>query len=59
MLKKSEQGEAPIIAELVAIKRLLIFSLLQAGNSQGQLAAALGVDQSQISRMMKPPKKTK
>ena len=41
----------PVVIELVAIKRLLTFSLLQSGTSQKQVAVALGIDQSQISRM--------
>jgi predicted XRE-type DNA-binding protein len=41
----------PVLSELVAIKRLLVFALLKAGASQKQIASALGVDQSQVSRM--------
>ena len=43
--------DAPLLAELVAIKRLLAYSLLKSGASQREVAAALGVDQSSISRM--------
>ncbi len=42
-----------IVEELVAIKRLLVFALLQQpGVTQAQVAAALSVTQSQISKMM-------
>lgn len=47
----------PVLAELISIKRLLVFALLQAGTSQAQVAGALGVDQSVVSRMFSPPKK--
>jgi IS30 family transposase len=40
-----------ILAELTTIKRLMVFQLLENGASQRQLAEALGVNQSQISRM--------
>lgn len=40
-----------ILAELVTIKRLLIFALLPSEASQKDVAAALGVNQSSISRM--------
>lgn len=42
----------PVLAELISIKRLLVFSLLHSGANQKQVAAALGVDQSQVSRML-------
>lgn len=44
-------NEASIVTELIGIKRLLVFQLLKSGASQKQVAMALGVDQSQISRM--------
>lgn len=37
--------------ELTAIKRLLVFTLLWQGATQEQVASALGVDRSQVSRM--------
>ena len=43
--------EAGATSELAAIKRLLIFALLRAGASQKEIARALGVNQSSISRM--------
>ncbi len=41
----------PIVEELVAIKRLLVYALLEDGLSQGAVAAALGTNQSSVSRM--------
>ena len=41
----------PILAELSAIKRLMVLSLIKEGTSQKQIAGALGVDRSQVSRM--------
>ena len=38
--------------ELEAIKRLMIFRLLNEGHSQAKIAAALGTSQASISRMM-------
>ncbi len=37
--------------ELAAIKRLIILSLIQDGVSQEQIGAAVGLSQSQVSRM--------
>ena len=37
--------------QLEAIKRLLIFGLLKTGATQKEIAAALGIDQSVVSRM--------
>ena len=41
----------PVLAELVAIKRLMMFVLLRSGATQRDVASAVGVDQSQVSRM--------
>ena len=41
------------IKELVAIRKLLVLSLLSAGLSQGQVAGALDIDRSAISRMFR------
>ncbi len=41
----------PIVEELIAIKRLLVYGLLKNGMSQQDVAAALGKDQSAVSRM--------
>jgi transcriptional regulator with XRE-family HTH domain len=43
--------QSPELIELITIKRLLIFALLRSGASQRDVAAALGVDQSFISRL--------
>jgi predicted transcriptional regulator len=39
------------LAELVSIKRLLILTLLKSGATQGEVALALGVSQSTVSKM--------
>jgi len=41
----------PIVAELVEIKKLLVYALLENGVSQEGVAKALGKDQSYVSRM--------
>ncbi|MBK8457831.1 MAG: helix-turn-helix domain-containing protein [Phyllobacteriaceae bacterium] len=41
-----------IANDLDAIKKLMIFQLLEKGFSQSQLASALGVSQPTISRML-------
>jgi DNA-directed RNA polymerase specialized sigma subunit len=43
--------EDPILSELMVIKRLMLLALIKAGATQKDIAAALGVDQSQVSRM--------
>jgi len=43
--------EDSVLDELITIKRLLTLGLLKSGASQGEIAKALGVNQSQISRM--------
>jgi predicted transcriptional regulator len=40
-----------VVEELQSIKRLLALGLLKSGSSQTDLANALGVNQSSISRM--------
>lgn len=49
-LKKKEQPN-PIQVELESLKRLMTLFLLKAGASQGEIAMALGVHQSEVSRM--------
>jgi len=56
MAKPSATSD-PILSELISIKRLLVFALLQSGASQAQVAGALGVDQSVVSRMFSVPGK--
>ncbi len=50
--KRKDQISDPIKSELDSIKRLLILLLIKAGASQGEIATALGVDQSVVSRMV-------
>lgn len=49
----------PIQSEIYAVKRLLILILLKMGTPQGEIAMALGVDQSVVSRMFSARKVTK
>jgi predicted XRE-type DNA-binding protein len=51
MANSRDERIDPILEELIAVKRLLVFALLRSGASQKQVATALGVDQSQVSRM--------
>ena len=44
--------EQEILEELGAIKRLLVLALTKQELTQEQIAAALGVDRSVVSRMM-------
>lgn len=55
MAKHNSAPNDPILAELISIKRLLAFSLLRSGANQTDLARALGLDQSQVSRMFPNP----
>jgi hypothetical protein len=49
-----------VLDELLEIKRLLVFALLQQpGVTQTQIAAALGTSQSQISKMLGAGNKSK
>lgn len=41
-----------MLEDLGAIKRLLVLALTLQGVTQAQIAAALGVDQSVVSRML-------
>lgn len=47
----SDAAESLELIELVAIKRLMVFQLLRSGVSQLEVAVALDVNQSSISRM--------
>lgn len=51
MAKTNPDSESPELAELVSIKRLLVFALLKSGATQNEVAAALGVGQATVSRM--------
>jgi predicted transcriptional regulator len=46
---KSEQVD--VVKELAAIKRLLVLALANSGMKQSQIAAALGIDRTGVSRM--------
>ena len=48
----------PVVAELDAIKRLLVLQLITSGVKATQIASALGVDPSAISRLV-PARKVK
>ena len=52
MVKAKTAPGDPALAELVAIKRLLILALRRSGASQDEVAGALEIDQSQVSRML-------
>lgn len=56
--KRKKSIDDPIQAELDSIKRLLILLLLKAGTPQGEIATALDVDPSAVSRMF-PARKVK
>jgi DNA-binding transcriptional regulator LsrR (DeoR family) len=47
MAKESD----PVLKELVAIRKLLVLGLLKSGMTQNQVAAALDIDRSSVSRM--------
>jgi len=47
-----------IAVELEAVKRLLILMLIKMGTPQAEIALALGVDQSSVSRLV-PTRKAK
>ena len=49
--KMQKQVDATILTELDSLKRLFTLLLLKAGTSQGEIALALSVDQSVVSRM--------
>ncbi len=56
--RKERNDTDPVITELDAIKRLLTLLLIKAGTRQGEIAMALGVVQSEVSRMF-PSRKVK
>lgn len=51
MDKEENSGFSTLVAELQDIKKLLILGLMRNGASQGQIADALNMNQSSISRM--------
>jgi predicted transcriptional regulator len=50
-MRQSEATTDGVLAELISIKRLLVYGLRRAGASQSDVAEALGIDQSRVSRM--------
>lgn len=51
-MPRTKTADEALLAELTAVKRLLMFGLIRSGVTQRQLAAALGTSQSTISRML-------
>jgi predicted transcriptional regulator len=49
--RNGRQSVDPILAELEAIKRLLMLGLLAQGQTQAGIARAIGVTQGTVSRM--------
>lgn len=52
MAKSKSRPADPVVAELLAIKQLLILGLMRDGVTQRQVAAALGLHESQLSRTL-------
>jgi hypothetical protein len=52
MAKKVERDIADVHSELMAVKKLLILQLLNSGVTGKQIAATLGIDQGNLSRMV-------
>lgn len=44
-------NDSEVVKELAAIKKLLILALANSGMTQSQIAAALDVDRTSVSRM--------
>lgn len=53
--KKAKSDDQALLDEVKALKKLLILSLLANGISQTDIARALNVDQSTISKMVPMP----
>jgi len=52
----ASENDSEMLAELVAIKKLLVFALLRPPggvSTQNDIAIALGISQAQVSRMLK------
>lgn len=52
-------SNAELLKELQDIKRILVIALIRTGASQEEVASALNVNQSSISRMFPKSKKAK
>lgn len=50
-MAKKIKGSSDVHSELIDIKKLLMLKLLNEGITQAQLAATLGIDQGNLSRM--------
>jgi len=50
-LRKDSNEPSLELEELIAIKRLLVFGLIKLGSTQKEVAAALGVTQSTVSKL--------
>jgi predicted XRE-type DNA-binding protein len=51
MARTSATDGDSVLTQLIAIKKLLVLELLRDGASQEQVAAALDVNRSQVSRL--------
>ena len=49
--RAAADDEDRTLDELVAIKKLVVLALVRSGTPQSQIAIALGVNQSQVSRL--------
>lgn len=59
-MKPRGNNSDPVLVELVAIKKLLVFQLLAAGATQKEIGGVLGLDHTRVSRMFPhSPKKLK
>ena len=50
MAKANDTPTDPVLTELIAIKRLLVYALRKSGVSQEQIGIVLGISQPQVSR---------
>lgn len=50
-MKQKRSNSDPVLAELVAIKKLLVFQLLAAGATQKEIGGVIGLDHTRVSRM--------
>ena len=57
-LRRMEDPQQQMLTELEGIKRLLAVLLMKAGTPQSEIAAALQIDQGNLSRML-PARKFK
>jgi len=55
MAKDNSADNDPTLAELIAIKRLIVYALWKSGTTQEQIGVVLGMSQPQVSRTFKFP----